>query len=80
MDIRSLRAPIAASVLLCSCTVCVTGAVAQERLVLPAPTGLQVVGRTTFHWIDVNRPEVLSGRPDDKREVAVRVWYPALPA
>ena len=57
----------------------VTSSVAQERLALPVPTGPHAVGRTMFHWIDRSRPEVLSERSDEMREVAIWVWYPALP-
>ena len=79
VDIKSLLAPVGASLLLYSCSVCGTCTVAQEWLVLPMPTGPHSVGRTSFQWIDRNRPEVLSERSDAKREVAVWVWYPALP-
>jgi predicted dienelactone hydrolase len=54
----------------------VTYAPSAER-VLPAPTGTFGVGRTIFHWIDADRPEILSTRPGDNREVGVWLWYPA---
>ena len=50
---------------------------AQEPLVLPEPTGPYAVGRTSFRWVDEDRPEVLSERSDDNREIAVLVWFPA---
>ena len=44
---------------------------------LPTPTGPYQVGTTTFHWVDDSRPELFTENPDDKRELLVRVWYPA---
>jgi hypothetical protein len=44
---------------------------------LPAPTGPYQVGTTTYHWVDESRPELFTRDPDDKRELLVRVWYPA---
>lgn len=43
------------------------------------PTGPYAVGRSIFRWSDPSRAEVLSPRPDDKREVIVWLWYPAVP-
>jgi len=44
---------------------------------LLSPAGPYGVGRLLFHWQDVSRPEVLSTKSGDKREVGVWVWYPA---
>jgi pimeloyl-ACP methyl ester carboxylesterase len=44
---------------------------------LPAPTGLYQVGRTEFDWVDLSRPDADS--PSGHREIAVWLWYPALP-
>lgn len=44
---------------------------------LPAPSGPFAVGRVTFHWTDVSRPEPLSAQAGAHREVMVYVWYPA---
>jgi predicted dienelactone hydrolase len=44
---------------------------------LPAPTGRYQVGTTTYHWVDDSRPELFTENPDDRRELLVRVWYPA---
>ncbi len=44
---------------------------------LPAPTGPYQVGTTTYHWVDESRPEIFTKDPDDKRELLVRIWYPA---
>ena len=43
-----------------------------------APTGAEMIGRTTLRWIDTSRPEVMTGAPDDRREVVVHLWYPAV--
>ncbi len=44
---------------------------------LPVPTGPYQVGTTTYHWVDASRPEIFTEDPDDRRELLVRVWYPA---
>jgi hypothetical protein len=44
---------------------------------LPSPTGPYKVGRTSFVWVDRNRPEVMTTAPDDFREVMAYAWYPA---
>jgi len=44
---------------------------------LPAPTGPFPIGRTEHHWIDQSRSEILSAAVGAKRELMVRVWYPA---
>ncbi len=43
----------------------------------PHPTGQYEVGTLTYHWVDNNRPEVLSKDPHAHRELMVQVWYPA---
>jgi dienelactone hydrolase len=50
---------------------------AQEDNWLPTPTGPYQVGTTTYHWVDESRPEIFTKDPDDRRELLVRVWYPA---
>lgn len=47
---------------------------------LPAPTGPEAVGRVLLRWRDDSRPETLSNRAGDRREVTVWIWYPAEPA
>jgi dienelactone hydrolase len=42
------------------------------------PTGPYAIGRDIFHWRDASRPEVLSSKAGEKREVGVWVWYPAI--
>lgn len=49
------------------------------QLALPAPTGPYAVGQTVFRWVDTSRPEVMTGDPDDVREVIATIWYPAEP-
>jgi hypothetical protein len=44
---------------------------------LPKPTGPYSVGRIRYHWVDKARPEIFSPVLDDKRELAVTIWYPA---
>ncbi|XXF81490.1 hypothetical protein P2318_02175 [Myxococcaceae bacterium GXIMD 01537] len=47
---------------------------------LPAPTGAHAVGTAAYHWTDSAREERLTEAADDKRELMVRLWYPAVPA
>lgn len=44
---------------------------------LPQPTGPYSVGTTYIHFVDENRPEMLTDDPDDHREFTARIWYPA---
>ena len=44
----------------------------------PTPTGPYAIGTLTYHWIDAGRPEVFTADPDDRRELMVQVWYPAV--
>jgi len=44
---------------------------------LPNPTGPYKIGRTSFLWMDRNRPEAMTTAANDFREVMVYVWYPA---
>ncbi len=50
---------------------------AQEEDWLPTPTGPYQVGTTFYHWVDESRDELFTDDPNDKRELIVRVWYPA---
>ena len=43
----------------------------------PAPTGPYQVGSTTLHLVDDSKPEIFTLDPDDRREIMVRIWYPA---
>lgn len=45
---------------------------------LPKPTGIYGVGSARFSFVDSTRPETFTPDPNDFREVAFRVWYPAL--
>ena len=47
-------------------------------LKLPKPSGPYAIGTKNLYFIDVSRPESFTSDPDDHREVAVRVWYPAI--
>jgi len=44
---------------------------------LPEPTGTFDVGTDWFYFTDSSRPETFTEDPNDFRELAVRVWYPA---
>jgi predicted dienelactone hydrolase len=60
-------------------------AAAQERvssrndsaIVLPRPAGQFAVGVRRYHWIDSTREEIGTEDSSDRRELIVRVWYPA---
>lgn len=43
----------------------------------PAPSGAHDVGITELHLVDAARAETMTDDPDDRRELMVRVWYPA---
>jgi len=47
-------------------------------LKLPKPSGLYAIGTKNLYFVDASRPESFTPDPDDHREVAVRVWYPAI--
>ncbi|WPB76433.1 hypothetical protein KYC5002_46535 [Archangium violaceum] len=46
---------------------------------LPAPSGPHAVGTTAFSWVDSSREETFTEDKKDKRELMMRVWYPATP-
>ena len=43
----------------------------------PQPGGPYAIGTVTYHWTDVDRPEVFSADPQARRELMVQIWYPA---
>lgn len=43
----------------------------------PKPSGPHHVGIADLHLIDTTRAETMTSDPDDRRELMVRVWYPA---
>ncbi len=43
----------------------------------PKPSGNYSVGTVDFSLVDDSRPETLTKNPNDRRELYVRVWYPA---
>jgi dienelactone hydrolase len=47
---------------------------------LPAPTGQHCIGKARFALSDPHRPEPHTSEPNDSRELAIRIWYPAAPA
>jgi hypothetical protein len=44
---------------------------------VPDPSGALGVGRVTLRWQDPDRPETMTDRADDPRELTVHLWYPA---
>jgi predicted dienelactone hydrolase len=47
------------------------------HLRLPEPTGPYSVGTTDLFLVDQDRLETFTSDPDDRREIAARIWYPA---
>lgn len=45
------------------------------ELSLPTPTGLFVVGRTIYDWIDDVHGDAMAPVPGTKRELLVWIWY-----
>ncbi len=56
-----------------------TPAGGQWVVTLPRPTGPSAVGTTRFSLVDAARPETFTEDSSDRREVLVRIWYPATP-
>jgi dienelactone hydrolase len=44
---------------------------------IPAPSGPFGVGRVSYEWIDVARPDGHSSDPQAHRDLMVHLWYPA---
>ncbi len=71
------------SVLLAALLILLAGLVELREFSLPAPTGPQRVGTTTFELTDPSRHESHSAdpaRPYAPRRLVVQVWYPAGPS
>jgi predicted dienelactone hydrolase len=49
----------------------------QSVQALPAPTGPYAVGRMEQDWIDPARIDPLAAQANQKRELAIWIWYPA---
>jgi dienelactone hydrolase len=47
------------------------------QMALPGPTGPDSVGTTVFHFADPSRPDAISKKPGESREVMVQIWYPS---
>lgn len=43
----------------------------------PHPSGPYKIGTLTYHWVDVDRPEIFTIDPNSRRELMVQIWYPA---
>lgn len=46
-------------------------------LMLEAPGGSYPIGTRELHWIDDSRAETYTQETSDRREVMIRLWYPA---
>lgn len=69
---------IAAVILLVAATVCcIVWMFVFPTPRFPQPTGPFSIGTQTFAWTDASRPEPFTTDPDDRRQLAVQVWYPA---
>ncbi len=44
----------------------------------PEPSGRYAIGTLTYHWLDTDRAEIFTVDPDDRRELMVQIWYPAI--
>lgn len=58
----------------------VTLAVREPLRQLPRPTGVFLVGRTSFHWTDSSRSDPFEPSAGTRREIVVFAWYPAASA
>lgn len=59
---------------------CKLAPAASNTLELPAPSGAHCIGKTVFRLVDPARGELNTpDDPDDRRELNVKVWYPAEP-
>ena len=56
---------------------CRLSAAAAKTLELPAPTGAYCIGKAGFHLVDTGREETNTPDAADRRELHLKVWYPA---
>ncbi|TYP70743.1 alpha/beta hydrolase family protein [Paenibacillus methanolicus] len=56
------------------------GGYAFPAVQIERPTGPYAVGTVLHHWVDEDREETYTASAGDRREVLVRLWYPAEPA
>lgn len=49
----------------------------RAAVTLPNPTGPFAVGRATYDWVDDAATDALAPAPGTRRELLVRIWYPA---
>lgn len=54
----------------------ITPALAQTGVRLTEPSGPYGVGRRTLVLVDSSRREVATAEPDDRRQIAINIWYP----
>ena len=50
----------------------------KEAFVFPKPTGPHAVGTFSYYLKDESHREIHSDNPDDKRELMIQFWYPAV--
>ena len=50
-----------------------------QDTILPMPTGVFAIGRTTYVWRDASQTDLLVPQADTKRELFAWIWYPAAP-
>jgi hypothetical protein len=60
--------------------VLLTTGCAPGDVTIPDGTGPHAVGHTVRYAVDPERSETVTAADDDQREVAIRLWYPALAA
>lgn len=46
---------------------------------LPEPTGEYPIGTVTMTLVDPDRPELITPKPNDYRELLAKIWYPTVP-
>ncbi len=46
---------------------------------LPVPSGPFGIGRVSYDWIDMSRPDRFSSDPNAHRRLMVYIWYPTSP-
>lgn len=72
----AVAAPIAGTIAMISATILPN---IMPVFRFPTPTGIYAIGTLTYHLIDQDRREEFTANPNDRRELMVQVWYPAMP-
>lgn len=74
---RAIIASVSAVLVCLLLAVALIPAMAFPMFEAPTPTGPHRVGISDMHLIDATRAETMTDDPGDRRELMVRVWYPA---